>query len=202
MRDDDPPTGEARLVLGLSEDIEACLDFCAEQAGRVPQSSGAFRWLVAGLSLLLQNVCLAALAVDDRPASRARRSADSADEEGRILTAPELLVRVSDPRILRPPFTLPLEAEDRAAVIRLTHIRNRIFHPRSGATFAIGPLARDCLAICRLIRFLHVTQPASRQASAAAARCHAEQRIASIEAALEDCLFLLPADNEIETDTP
>ncbi len=46
-------------------ELLACVEFCAEQAEKVAEDKGAWRWLCIAMTLGVQNACLCALDAND-----------------------------------------------------------------------------------------------------------------------------------------
>lgn len=173
------PTDAKPLEFTTSQPREllACVEFAAEQAERIADDPGAWRWIIISMVLGVQNACLCALDYDDefgtkgmtrRDAravtrwTRAGRSgpAPLAVQEPRIVSPLELVNRVADDRFLRAPFQLPATREMREAFDALVELRNSFLHfSEDGWTIDLRELPPLVMGAASIIRHLAVTQP-------------------------------------------
>jgi hypothetical protein len=158
-------------------ELLACVEFAAEQADRVAEDHGAWRWLVIASALAVQNACLCALDQGDEFGVKGMTRADAriitrwtkngrrgpeplAVREPRIVSPLELLRRVGDPYFLRPPFQLPLNHAISEAFDDLIDLRNTFLHfSDDGWTIDLREIPPLILNACSVIRHLAVTQP-------------------------------------------
>ncbi len=175
MPDRDPPylfrTSQPRELL-------ACVEFAAEQAERLADDHGVWRWIIISMTLGVQNACLCALDARDeygtkgmtrsaaREVKRWTKSGRGAPPpaaliEPRIVSPLELLRRVGDSRFLHAPYQLPLTADMTRDFTDLVELRNTFLHfSEDGWTVDLRELPQLIQTACRIIRHLSVTQPA------------------------------------------
>ena len=172
-----PPTPH-HFQTSQPRELLACLEFSAEQAEKVIEDKGAWRWLAIAMTLGVQNACLCALDAHDELGTKAltrtaalevrrwtrggrRGPPPHAVADPRIVSPLELLRRVGDPFFLRPPFQAPLTNEITRAFDDLVDLRNTFLHfSEDGWMIDLMEIPPLVLNACWVVRHLAVVQPA------------------------------------------
>lgn len=184
-------------------ELLACVEFSAQQAERVTDDPGAFRWLVIAMVLGVQNACLSALDHNDEFGTKGMTRSDArivtrwtragrrgpepqAVREPRIVSPLELLKRAGDPMFLRPPWQLPLTHHATEAFGHLVELRNTFLHfSEDGWAVDLREIPQLVLNACRVIRHLAVTQPIYLSLAGRNHRERVAMALDRIEAAME-----------------
>ena len=129
------------------ETLEAAR-FTAVHAGLVAEEPASVRWLVIGAVMAAQAACVAALG-------------DAGAEDEALRRNPSaLLKRVSDPRVLSPPFALAAAPAEVARFKQLAALRNRFAHPPAGGwSLDLHSLPGLVAPAVKAVRHLAVVQP-------------------------------------------
>jgi hypothetical protein len=198
-----PPASPFEFTTSQPRELIACVEFCADQAERVADDPGAWRWLSVAMVLAVQNACLCALDADDQHGTKGMRRSDArvvhrwtrsgrngpkpyALREPRIVSPLELLQRVSDHRFLPPPFQYPLSAKVRSDFDDLVDLRNTFLHfSEDGWTIDLREFPAPILSACAIIRHLAVTQPAYLKNAERGHQARVADALERIEAAME-----------------
>jgi hypothetical protein len=177
MTSNAPPPSPFHFQTSQPRELLACVEFAADQADRAVDDHGAWRWLAISMVLGVQNACLCALDHNDEFGTKGMKRDDArqvrrwtkngrrgppphAVREPRIVSAMELVRRVSDPYFLKPPFQLPLNRELSEAFEDLADLRNTFLHfSDDGWTVDLREVPPLVMSACGIIRHLAVTQP-------------------------------------------
>jgi hypothetical protein len=196
-----PPTSH-HFQTSQPRELLACLEFSAEQAEKVIEDKGAWRWLAIAMTLGVQNACLCALdahdelgaksmtrtaALEVRRWTRAGRRGPPprAVVEPRIVSPLELLRRVGDPFFLHPPFQLPLTHEITRAFDDLVDLRNTFLHfSEDGWIIDLMEIPPLILNACGMVRHLAVVQPAYLSRAERGHRDRARAALERVEVAM------------------
>lgn len=192
-----------RFQTSQPRELLACVEFAAEQAGKVVDDHGAWRWMVIAMTLGVQNACLCALDFGDEYGTRGMTREDARIvrnwtrngrngpkphvlNEPRIVSPLVLLRRVGDPAFLRPPYQLPLHPDMHEDFEDLVELRNTFLHfSEDGWSCDLRELPGLIQNACKVIRHLSVTQPVYLRSAGRSHRDRVREALDTIEAAME-----------------
>jgi hypothetical protein len=192
-----------RFQTSQPRELLACLEFSAEQAEKVAEDKGAWRWLAIAMTLGVQNACLCALDTRDEFGANGMTRTDALEvrrwtrggrrgppphavADPRIVSPLELLRRAGDPNFLKPPFQVSLTREITRAFDDLVDLRNTFLHfSEDGWSIDLMEIPPLILNACGIVRHLAVVQPAYLARAERGHRDRARAALERIEAAME-----------------
>jgi hypothetical protein len=197
-----PPPTPHHFQTSQPRELLACLEFSAEQAEKVIEDKGAWRWLAIAMTLGVQNACLCALDAHDEFGTKGMTRTDAlqvrrwtrsgrrgqkphALADPRIVSPLELLRRAGDPYFLKPPYQLPLTHHISRAFDDLVDLRNTFLHfSEDGWSIDLMEIPPLILNACGIMRHLAVVQPAYLARAERGHRDRARAALERIEAAM------------------